>query len=140
MPYLNLHKYKTKRQELRKNSSKAEQILWSHLKGSNFLNLKFRRQHGIGRYVADLYCPEIRFAIEIDGDSHFNSDAKEYDKLRTEYFTANDIEVIRFTNEAVYKNISGVLEELQRVIRKNKRYKSYDHPLSPSSREEGGIC
>lgn len=123
MPYLNLHKYKTKRKELRNNSPKAKQLLWGHLKGSAFLNMKFRRQQGIGRYVADFYCPEIRLAIEIDGTSHFGADAKDYDKLRTDYFKANDIEVVRFTNEEIFKSMGNVLKKLEREIKGNKRYK-----------------
>jgi len=124
MRYLNLHKFKDKRQELRNSAPKAEQMLWRYLKNSNFLNLKFRRQHGIGRYVTDFYCPELRIAVEIDGSSHFNEDTEEYDKIRTEYFKENDINVVRFTNDDVYKNINSVLEELEKIIKENKRYKS----------------
>lgn len=123
MKFFNLSKYKEKRQELRNLSSKAEQLLWIKLKDSRFLDLKFRRQHGIGRYVADFYCTKLRLVIELDGDSHFNEDAIEYDKIRTEYFTQQRITVVRFTNNDVYKNMNGVLESLQKFIE--------DHPLPP---------
>lgn len=123
MRYFNLHKYKNRRQELRNDSTKAEIMLWAKLKNGNFLDLKFRRQHGIGRYVVDFYCTKLRLVIEIDGDSHFTEDAIEYDKIRTEYFNANRILVLRFTNTDVYKNINGVLDSIKNFIQ--------DHPLPP---------
>jgi very-short-patch-repair endonuclease len=55
------------------------------LKDNRFLNLKFRRQQGIGRYIVDFYCPDCKLAIEIDGDSHFEEDSLEYDNIRTEF-------------------------------------------------------
>jgi very-short-patch-repair endonuclease len=118
MSDINLHKYKQRRQELRNNSTKAEQLLWKHLKDSRFLNLKFRRQQGIGRYIVDFYCPDCKLAIEIDGDSHFEENSQEYDNIRTEFLNAEGIKVIRFTNTDVYKNINGVLEQLKSVIKK----------------------
>ncbi len=123
MKYFNLSKYKEKRQELRHNSPKAEQMLWAKLKDSNFLDLKFRRQHGIGRYVVDFYCAKVRLVIEVDGDSHFTEDAVEYDKIRTQYFNIQRITVLRFTNNDVYKNMNGVLESIQKFIE--------HHPLPP---------
>ncbi|MBS1494710.1 MAG: endonuclease domain-containing protein [Bacteroidetes bacterium] len=118
MSNINLHKYKKRRQELRNNSTKAEQLLWNQLKGSRFQNLKFRRQQGIGRYIVDFYCPDCKLAIEIDGDSHFDDDSQEYDKIRTDYLNTEGIKVIRFTNTDIYKNIIGVLENLKNVINK----------------------
>ena len=53
------------RQHLRKNFSETEKILWRELR-SNQLDVKFRRQHGIGKYVVDLYCPEKKLIVEVD--------------------------------------------------------------------------
>jgi very-short-patch-repair endonuclease len=118
MTDINLHKYKQRRQQLRNNSTNAEQLLWKQLKGSRFLNLKFRRQQGFGRYIVDFYCPDYKLAIEIDGDSHFNDDSQEYDTIRTEYLSAQGVNVIRFTNTDIYKNINGVLQSLKLFIEK----------------------
>jgi len=41
---------------LRKNLTPHEQRLWRYLRAKRFNNLKFRRQHPIGPYVADFYC------------------------------------------------------------------------------------
>src|SRR5215467_12813718 len=67
--------------ELRKNMTHAESVLWMHLK-ERILDLKFRRQHPIGIYVADFYCHKVKLVIEVDGSVHEKLEAKEYDKKR----------------------------------------------------------
>jgi len=52
---------------LRKKSTKAEKILWNELRNRKFNNLKFRRQHPIGKYIVDFYCNEEKVIIEVDG-------------------------------------------------------------------------
>ena len=75
--YFNKESGKDKRRQLRNTMPAAEVILWSKLKGRQLLGCKFRRQHGIGTFVVDFYSPEIRLAIELDGDSHFRDGARE---------------------------------------------------------------
>ncbi|WP_240625652.1 endonuclease domain-containing protein [Spirosoma pollinicola] len=55
------------RQELRNGATDSEKILWEQLKGSKLAGRKFRRQHSIGLFVLDFYCPSERLAIEVDG-------------------------------------------------------------------------
>lgn len=50
---------------------KAEVILWSRLKGKRLDGYKFRRQFSVAQFVVDFYCPRLKLAIEVDGDSHF---------------------------------------------------------------------
>ncbi len=101
---------KTRRKELRNNSTPAEQQLWSMLQRSNLGSYKFRRQHSVGSYILDFYCPSEKLAVELDGDSHFTDDAMEYDRIRTEYLNALNIKVIRFLNTDVYDNLNAVCE------------------------------
>ena len=65
----NLPDRKTLRQKLRHNATPAERVLWRWLKKSG-LGVKFRRQHGVGPYVLDFYCPERKLAIEIHVNPH----------------------------------------------------------------------
>ncbi|MBS1494776.1 MAG: endonuclease domain-containing protein [Bacteroidetes bacterium] len=116
MKVFNLHKFKQKRKTLRNNSTKAEKLLWERLKQSQLLNLKFRRQQGIGRYVVDFYCPEIELVIELDGESHDNVDSIEYDKIRTEFFEEHKIIVLRYKNEEVFKDIEKVLADIKSKV------------------------
>jgi very-short-patch-repair endonuclease len=51
----------------------AEAVLWKNLQGSRLDGKKFRRQHSVGKYVLDFYCPECRLAVELDGEAHFTS-------------------------------------------------------------------
>lgn len=109
MKVFNKSETKEKRKELRDNTTKAEQILRSKLKAKRFLNIKFRRQQGIGPYIVDFYCREYNFAIEIDGDSHFNDESVLYDSKRTDFIKSQGVDVLRFTNNDIYKNIEWVL-------------------------------
>jgi very-short-patch-repair endonuclease len=107
----NIKKLFERRKELRNNSTSQEDLLWSKLKNSQ-IGLKFRRQHSIGGYIVDFYCPSKRLVIEIDGPQHFTKDNKEYDEIRTEFFKGLDIKVLRFTNIEIDTNIDEVLQKI----------------------------
>ncbi|MBM7454943.1 very-short-patch-repair endonuclease [Oceanisphaera litoralis] len=97
------------RRNLRRELTEPEQRLWRRLRAGQ-LGTKFRRQHGIGPYIADFYCARLKLVIEIDGDSHFaDDDAIRHDQLRDDYFVSLNIRVLRFTNREVMDNIDGVL-------------------------------
>ena len=74
----NLVNRKQIRRKLRNSATPQEVIIWSRLKNSQ-LDYKFRRQHSIGKYIVDFYCPQIKLAIEVEGDSHFTEDAVKND-------------------------------------------------------------
>ncbi|MEH2454795.1 endonuclease domain-containing protein [Nostoc sp.] len=68
-------------------------------------------------FVIDFYSSELKLAIEIDGESHFQEGAIESDKARQEFLESAGIKFIRFTNNDVYANLSGVLESIAHNIR-----------------------
>jgi len=80
----NKTEYKPRRQALRSNMTEPEKKLWQILRGEQ-MGVKFRRQHGIGHYIADFYCPELKLVIEVDGDSHESADAQAYDAVRHDF-------------------------------------------------------
>jgi len=94
----------------------AEVILWSRLRGKQLGGYKFRRQFSIEWFVTDFYCPELKLALEIDGDSHYRKDAEFSDREREAYIEAFGIRFIRFTNKEVYENIDGVLLKIRGKI------------------------
>ncbi|MBX7149162.1 endonuclease domain-containing protein [bacterium] len=95
----------------------AENCLWLKLRIKQFNNLKFRRQHGIGPYIVDFYCPEKSLVIEIDGDVHGLEDQVVKDNFREEYLKKLGLRIIRYCNDDVLNNIDGVMEDLyQKVI------------------------
>ena len=56
--------------KLRQSSGRAEERVWSVLRGGRIDGHKFRRQHPIGPYFVDFACDCLRLIIEIDGGVH----------------------------------------------------------------------
>ena len=110
----NLLKLKSKRIELRKALTPAEATLWKHLQNSQLEGRKFRRQHSVGNYILDFYCPSEKLAVELDGAGHFTEEGVEYDEKRTEFLESVGIKVVRFENETVFKFLDHVVEEIKR--------------------------
>lgn len=92
--------------------TKEEIILWSYLKNSQLKGKKFRRQHGIGSYIVDFYCPEAKLLIELDGGQHTNLENEEYDRKRTAYFQKLGLKVLRFWNNEIKENIEAVIDKI----------------------------
>jgi very-short-patch-repair endonuclease len=97
--------------------SKAEVLLWTHLSRKQMLGYKFRRQYGVDRYVIDFYCPKLKLAIEIDGPSHVEQGADEYDRMRQSYIEGLGIRFLRFRSDEVYEDMEGVLHAIVMKIK-----------------------
>ena len=108
---------KEKRRKLRKESPQAERLLWYRLRNRQLLGCRFRRQYSVGAYVLDFYCPQLRLAIEIDGDSHFQPGSPEYDEQRQREIEALGVRFLRFRNDQVFENLDGVLECIAEIVR-----------------------
>jgi imidazole glycerol-phosphate synthase subunit HisF len=102
-------------EELRKNQTADEKLLWLHLK-RNKLGVRFKRQHPIWMYIADFYCHELRLVIEVDGSIHNLKEVMESDKIREEDIISFGIRVIRFTNREIKTDIVSVVNKIQSVI------------------------
>jgi very-short-patch-repair endonuclease len=92
----------------------AEIFLWSFIKGKQLDGRKFRRQHSVGNYILDFYCPAEKLAIELDGAHHFTSAGFEYDEQRTLYLNSLNIRVVRFENKDVFEQTEYVIDEIKR--------------------------
>ena len=106
----NSQSQKQRRQELRKNQTEAEKVLWQKLRGRKLNGLKFHRQYSVGPYILDFFCPQIRLAIELDGDQHKN--AVEYAKERDTLIGKADIKTLRFWNNEIFNDMEKVLEKI----------------------------
>jgi very-short-patch-repair endonuclease len=104
---------KNLRKQLRNNLTPAEAELWKHLKNGQLDGRKFRRQHGIGNYILDFYCPQEKLGIELDGRDHFTDNGFEADEKRTAYLNSLNIKIIRFENKEVFDQLQGVLKEIR---------------------------
>jgi leucyl-tRNA synthetase len=98
--------------ENRKEKTLVEDILWQKLR-NNQLGSKVRRQHVIETFIIDFAFLNEKLLIEIDGEYHNDPEQKNYDDARTEYLTQFGYKLIRFTNDEVEKNISGVLKKIK---------------------------
>jgi len=100
------------RRRFRKEMTPAEEQLWFKLNRKQLLGVKFRRQHGIGPYIVDFYCPEKALIVEVDGDVHAFENNLEKDKLRQNYLENLGLRVVRYQNNDILKSLESVLEDL----------------------------
>jgi very-short-patch-repair endonuclease len=125
----NKTEYTPRRQALRNNMTEPEKKLWQILR-SKQMGVKFRRQHGIGYYIADFYCPELKLVIEVDGDSHSSANAQAYDAIRRDFMASLGITTLRFTNDQVMNNIEGVHQHLTQYLNTAFEKLTPSHPTS----------
>ena len=103
-------------QQNRKNPTKAEYIFrWCVIKSKKTLGYKFIRQKVVWSFILDFYCPKLMLWIELDGGYH--KDRADYDISRDAQIYKKWIRVIRFTNKDIEKNLTGVVRELENIIR-----------------------
>jgi 5-methyltetrahydrofolate--homocysteine methyltransferase len=100
--------FQERARDLRHNPTNGEQLLWSKLRAHRMDGHKFRRQHVIGSYIVDFVCLKARLIIEVDGDSHFEDGREAADAQRDAYLASRGFKVLRFGNNNVLTNISGV--------------------------------
>jgi len=112
----NINKHTQLRQSLRGDMPAAEKRLWQRIRKKQ-LGIKFRRQHGIDRYVTDFYCPEYKLVIELDGNSHDCLEAQAYDRERNMFMQDIGLEVLRFSNQEVLTHIERVLQQIEDKVK-----------------------
>jgi very-short-patch-repair endonuclease len=98
-----------KARQLRQGSTDAERPMWSALRDRRLEKYKFRRQHPIGPYIVDFACTLHALVIELDGGQHLDSIT---DAQRTVWLEARGWKAIRFWNNDVLDNTSGVVEAI----------------------------
>ena len=99
---------------LRKKQTPAEQHLWQYLRKRQLAGYRFRRQHPLGRYIADFVCLEKRLVIELDGAVHKNQ--REYDQVRDNWMTQQQFHVIRLPNTQVLQQTEQALQKIQDIL------------------------
>ena len=115
LPRSNPHT-RTRAIELRKELTPAEGKLWSRIRNDQ-LEVNFRRQHAIGKYIPDFICIEKKLIIELDGSQHLEQE--EYDQERTQYLESQGYKVIRFWNNDVMNDVDGVIKEIMFALETN---------------------
>jgi very-short-patch-repair endonuclease len=89
------------RRALRRRSTPAERVLWSLVRNRRLCGRKFRRQHPVGPFTLDFYCPAEALAIELDGPIHDDPRRAEYDARRAAALNARGIRVLHVPNRVL---------------------------------------
>ncbi len=114
-------KLKRLAQELRNRATKAEIILWLQLKNGQLLNYTFHRQKPLNHYIVDFYCPELKLAIEVDGEYHEQVEVFDKDLNRDKTLNTLGISVLRFTNKEVFNEMDTVLRTIENYVSEFER-------------------
>lgn len=115
----------------RSNPTPAENVLWNILKSKKLEEYKFRRQHIIGNYIADLVCLDRNLIIEIDGLQHQLPDNKVSDEERTLLLNMKGFKVIRFQNEEILNKTEQVLDTILSTLKNQPSLKESNDLSSP---------
>lgn len=91
----------------------AEASFWNIVKNSRLDGRKFRRQHSIGNYILDFYCPSEKLGVELDGQGHFNERAAVYDAERKLFLSYYGIKILRFENNLVFEEREFVVHRIR---------------------------
>jgi very-short-patch-repair endonuclease len=92
------------------------------------------RTNSVGAFVIDCCSPALKLGIELDGDSHCQPAAREYDQERQRFIESFGIRILRIWNSEIYDNLDGVLEMIGMEVLKRKeqgkalRPKNVDQP------------
>lgn len=108
---------KSKRRRLRREQTTAEKLVWRFLRNRRTKNFKFRRQYSVDKFVIDFYSPELKLAVEIDGDVHDLPTQKEHDIMRQSYLESFGIKFIRIRNEELFANTDKALGRIEEIIK-----------------------
>jgi very-short-patch-repair endonuclease len=118
--------YKNARR-FRRDLSLPEKLLWVRIRRTE---LNFRRQHPIGEYVLDFYCPAAKLAIEVDGAAHDFGERPQRDEIRTEWLRDQGIEVLRIPAKDVLSDPDEIADALIRLC--SERSKPLHHSAALS--------
>ncbi len=93
----------------------AEQVLWAALRRSQVDGLSFSRQHPVGSYILDVFCPALKLVVDVDGDIH--EQPVDQDAFRTKHLESFGYRVLRVRNNDVLNDLRAVLERIRLVTR-----------------------
>jgi len=111
----------TRARALRKAMTEPEVMLWSRLRGRREDRPTFRRQHPFGSIILDFYCPSARLAIELDGATHWDEDARRRDAARDQWLARQGVTVLRVPAGWVYRDLGGVVDAILLKVEELKR-------------------
>ena len=102
--------------KLRRAMTLPEVVLWQALRKNRLAGLRFRRQHPIGPYILDFYCPAARLAVEVEGFAHDGADQMRHDERRRAWLAARGVTMLWVTaadvlRDATLNNVLTAIEQ-----------------------------
>ncbi len=101
---------------LRRRMSPPEVLLWQLLR-AHADGLKFRRQHPIGPFVVDFYCPATKLIIEIDGDAHGMGGQPKFDERRSAWLRERGYRMLRVPAGEVFEDPADAAQSIVSACR-----------------------
>jgi len=101
---------------LRGSETKAEKLLWVHLKQNKLNGFRFKRQHPISTFIADFYCHKVKLVIEIDEVYHNSAGQKIKDINRDAVMADLGLKILRFSDQEVINQIEDVLDRIKKEL------------------------
>ncbi|MGH9358061.1 MAG: endonuclease domain-containing protein [Terriglobia bacterium] len=102
----------TRARKLRQDSTNAEWLAWKLLRNRAALGVKFRRQHPLGSFVVDFYCPERHLAVELDGSVHSQPSQQRRDESKERFLRQQGVHVLRISNGWVLEDPEGFVRKV----------------------------
>ena len=99
---------------LRRQQTRAEQLLWSRFRNRQLEGCKFRRQQVIGPDIVDFLSVQPKLVIEVDGGQHAETTLQ--DAQRTEYLQRLGYQVVRYWNDPVVGDVEAVMESIRAAL------------------------
>ena len=125
---------KANARRMRNDPTEAEEKLWQALRNRKLNGFKFRRQQPFEGFIIDFYCDHAKLGIEVDGKIHLRVHQLQYDQQREAYIKEFGVEIIRFTNEQVEKDLKAVKKRISETLK--ERTSNFPSPL-PNSQGRG---
>ncbi|MGO9358578.1 MAG: endonuclease domain-containing protein [Xanthobacteraceae bacterium] len=97
--------------------TRAETLLWRHLKAHRIDGLSFRRQVPFRNYIADFARLSAKLIVELDSESHDFAERQKADQDRDEFLASQGFATLRFTNDQVMSSLEGVVEAIGEAAR-----------------------
>jgi len=96
--------------------SPAQSQLWDRLRTRQVGGWKFRRQHPIGPYFVDFYCPAAHLVVQIVSSTPDASPLWADDEVRKVALTAQGYRVMEVRAEELTAHLDGVIEAIDREL------------------------
>ena len=126
-------KLKDKARLLRAEMTDSERVLWARLRRKQVHSVQFYRQKPIGNHIVDFYAPKAKLVVEVDGSQHMDGEQTAADSQRDAYLATQGLQLLRFDNLQVLREIEGVMEVIGWAVLESLE----EIPLTPFC-ERGG--